>query len=64
MNKPSDINDTENPPTVTYNRLNRKAFFIFRRQRYELAGTYNSLVEAQYVAERQCRSMGWEGKAY
>ncbi|MDM9627719.1 hypothetical protein QTL95_17615 [Rhizobium sp. S152] len=54
------MSDTETPPTVTFNRINKKAFFIFRLQRYELPGMYKSLAEAQYVAERQCRSMGWE----
>lgn len=48
--------------TVTFNRTNEKAFFIFQRQRYELPGMYKRLAGAQYVVERQSRSRWWEGQ--
>jgi len=53
------MSDEDDAPTVTYNRIDKKAFFIFRRRRYELLGEYKNLAEAQHVAEKECRSMRW-----
>ena len=53
------MSDEEDAPLVTYNRIDGKAFFVFQRRRYDLPGHYRSLSEAQFVAEKQCRAMGW-----
>ena len=54
------MSNEEDAPLVTYNRVDGKAFFVFQRRRYDLPGQYRSLSDAQYVAEKQCRSMGWQ----
>lgn len=51
----------DHAPMVTFNRIDKTAYFIFRRRRYDLPGKFKTLAEAQYVAQRQCRLMGWKG---
>lgn len=55
------MSDKEQAPMVTFNRIDKSAYFSFNGRRYELQGKYNSLDDARQVAEKQCRAMGWNG---